>query len=108
MSTYGEDSGMPGIPIGLQEYYTMMPESNGDILLLAMPISTIFRNAITSPQHNLTFTVSDVVGFEQNDGNLAAGRMRIALFGSLERVQAHEEAACEKAYLKGEHQDHTL
>lgn len=79
----------------------MMPGSNGDILLLAMPISTIYRNAMTSPQHNMTFTVQDVVGFEQNNGNLAAGRMRIALFGSLERVQKEEEQAAEAAYLKG-------
>lgn len=36
------------------------------------------------------------------DGNLAAGRMRVALYGTLERVVGDEEVdKCHKAYLAG-------
>jgi hypothetical protein len=44
-------------------------------------------------------TVSDLYGL--GNGNLAAGRMRVALFGTLERVLPTEEEACKKAYLAG-------
>lgn len=48
----------------------------------------------------MTLTYSDIVGFEEEHGNLAAGRMRIALFGTLERAKDDEVEACEKAYLQ--------
>jgi hypothetical protein len=48
----------------------------------------------------MTLTISDTYGF--GDGNLAAGRMRVALFGSLERITDVEESKkCRKAYLQG-------
>lgn len=104
MSTYPESTmlgGMAGLPFGLQEYYSLYPGGNGDILLLAMPISTIYRNAMPPNPPNMTFTVSDLEGFIKEDGNLAAGRMRTAYFGSLERVPEHEVAICEETYLRG-------
>lgn len=37
------------------------------------------------------------------DGNLAAGRMRVALFGTIERVEGDKELAkCKEAYLEGQ------
>lgn len=65
-----------------------------------MPISKVFSNALPPNAPNITLTVSDLYGL--GDGNLAAGRQRIALFGSLERVQEEEEEGCRKAYLEGE------
>ncbi|KAL8290178.1 hypothetical protein RQP46_003117 [Phenoliferia psychrophenolica] len=98
MSTYQDDAdGLEGLPIGLQEYYAPFPDDSGDILLLAMPISKIFRNAIAPNPTNMTLTVADQYGL--GDGNLAAGRMRVALFGTLERVQDEEWDAAEAAYL---------
>ena len=113
----------------MQEYYAPYPESNGDILLLGMQIAKvrlppptspnatrppltsplappqIFRNALPPHAPNLTLTVSDTYGFVHSDrGNLAAGRQRVALFGSLEPV-AHEDEEeverCRRAYLAG-------
>lgn len=50
---------------------------------------------------NLTITINDMYGF--GDGNLAAGRMRVALFGTIERVEgAKEIETCKQAYLQGQ------
>lgn len=50
---------------------------------------------------NLTITINDMYGF--GDGNLAAGRMRVALFGTIERVEGEKEIAkCKEAYLQGQ------
>jgi len=39
-------------------------------------------------------------GFD--NGNLAAGRMRVALYGTLERIEdEHEAERCHQAYLAG-------
>lgn len=63
-----------------------------------MPIAKIYRNALPPNPPNMTLTVSDTFGF--GDGNLAAGRMRVALFGSLERVtDENESKRCLEAYL---------
>ncbi|GAA5938646.1 hypothetical protein JCM1841_004372 [Sporobolomyces salmonicolor] len=100
MSTSPADAQSPiaGLPFGLQEYYAPYPGSNGDVLLLAMPISTIYRNAMPPHKPNLTLTINDMYGF--GDGNLAAGRMRVALFGTLERVEGDDEIEqCKQAYL---------
>ncbi|TNY22083.1 pyridoxamine 5'-phosphate oxidase-domain-containing protein [Rhodotorula diobovata] len=100
MSVFPEDAQVPtpGLPFGLQEYYAEYPDSEGDILLLAMPIAAIYRNALPPNPPNLTLTVNDMWGF--GDGNLAAGRMRVALYGTLERVVGDEEVdKCHKAYL---------
>ena len=62
-----------------------------------MPISKIYHNALPPNKPNMTLTISDTYGF--GDGNLAAGRMRVALFGSLERVTDEKEAQkCLEAY----------
>ncbi|SCZ99236.1 BZ3500_MvSof-1268-A1-R1_Chr7-1g09443 [Microbotryum saponariae] len=102
MSNYPQDFEVPelrGLPIGLQEYYSLYPGSDGDLLLLVMPISKIFRNALPPNAPNMTMTVADLYGF--GTGNLAAGRMRIALFGTLELITDEEESAkCKKAYLE--------
>ncbi|SCV70721.1 BQ2448_3483 [Microbotryum intermedium] len=136
MSKYPQDFEPPelrGLPIGLQVRSTshnaiVYPGSDGDLLLLVMPISKvshtslcpshpitnsntwahpikpsfmsqIFRNALPPNVPNMTMTVSDLCGF--GTGNLAAGRMRIALFGSLEPITDDEESAkCKKAYLE--------
>lgn len=46
-------------------------------------------------------TINDVYGF--GDGILAAGRMRVALFGTLVRVEGEAEIQrCKEAYLEGE------
>jgi len=46
-------------------------------------------------------TINDMYGF--GDGNLAAGRMRVALYGTIERVEGEEEIEkCKQAYLEGE------
>lgn len=94
------DPDLAGLPIPLQEYYAQFPDDSGDILLLAMPISRVFSNALPPNPPNLTLTVSDLYGL--GDGNLAAGRQRVALFGSLERVKKEEVESCRKAYLEGE------
>jgi len=45
-------------------------------------------------------TINDMYGF--GDGNLAAGRMRVALYGTIERVEGEEEIEkCKQAYLEG-------
>lgn len=43
MSVFPEDAQVPtpGLPFGLQEYYAEYPDSEGDILLLAMPIAAV-------------------------------------------------------------------
>ncbi|GAA5854651.1 hypothetical protein JCM8547_004924 [Rhodosporidiobolus lusitaniae] len=101
MSVFPHDSQGPaaGLPFGLQEYYAHYPDSNGDLLLLAMPIAGIYRNALPPNPPNLTMTINDMYGF--GDGNLAAGRMRVALYGSIERVEGDEELEkCKNAYLE--------
>ncbi|GAA6046381.1 hypothetical protein JCM3770_004892 [Rhodotorula araucariae] len=101
MSVFPNDAQVPvpGLPFGLQEYYAEYPDSNGDLLLLAMPIAAIYRNALPPNPPNLTITVNDLWGF--GDGNLAAGRMRVALYGTIERVEGADELAkCKQAYLK--------
>ncbi|BGP54779.1 hypothetical protein JCM8202_003288 [Rhodotorula sphaerocarpa] len=100
MSQFPEDAQVPtpGLPFGLQEYYAHYPDSNGDLLMLAMPIAAIYRNALPPNAPNLTITINDMYGF--GDGNLAAGRMRVALFGTIERVEGGDEIArCKDAYL---------
>jgi len=65
----------------------------------------IFRNALPPSPPNLTLTVSDTYGF--GTGNLAAGRQRVALFGSLEPVplvDVDEVNKCREAYLAGKPQ----
>ncbi|GAA6004727.1 hypothetical protein JCM11491_002208 [Sporobolomyces phaffii] len=101
ISNYPHDADSPvaGLPFGLQEYYAPYPESNGDLLLLAMPIAAIYRNALPPNQPNLTMTINDMYGF--GDGNLAAGRMRVALYGTIERVDGDDEIEkCKQAYLR--------
>ncbi|BGP47174.1 hypothetical protein JCM10450v2_003026 [Rhodotorula kratochvilovae] len=101
MSVFPDDAQVPvpGLPFGLQEYYAEYPDSNGDLLLLAMPIAAIYRNALPPNPPNLTITINDLWGF--GDGNLAAGRMRVALYGTIERVEGDDELAkCKKAYLE--------
>ncbi|GAA5929789.1 hypothetical protein JCM10213_002785 [Rhodosporidiobolus nylandii] len=89
----------PGLPFGLQESYAPYPDSNGDLALLAMPIAGIYRNALPPNPPNLTITINDMYGF--GDGNLAAGRRRVALYGSIERVEGAEEIKkVEQAYLE--------
>jgi hypothetical protein len=43
MSVFPQDSTSPaaGLPFGLQEYYAQYPDSNGDLLFLAMPIAAV-------------------------------------------------------------------
>lgn len=42
MSKYDENAGeLANRPVGLQEYYARYPDDSGDLLLLAMPISTV-------------------------------------------------------------------
>ncbi|BGO90702.1 hypothetical protein JCM10020v2_002345 [Rhodotorula toruloides] len=101
MSVFPGDAQVPtpGLPFGLQEYYAHYPDSNGDLLLLAMPIAAIYRNALPPNAPNLTMTINDMYGF--GNGNLAAGRMRVALFGTLERVEGEKEIEkCRQAYLE--------
>ena len=52
----------------------------------------------------MTLTISDVYGF--GDGNLSAGRYRVALFGTIEAVPDANVADCKQAYLAGEHCSH--
>ncbi|KAK4055688.1 hypothetical protein OIV83_000234 [Microbotryomycetes sp. JL201] len=95
ISVYPEGAGdFEGLPIGLQEYYAPYPDSEGDLLLLGMPIATIFRNALPPNRANLTLSIADLEGI--GDGNLAAGRMRIALFGTLEPIPAEDRELNEK------------
>ncbi|GAA5955506.1 hypothetical protein JCM8115_006773 [Rhodotorula mucilaginosa] len=101
MSQFPSDADVPtpGLSFGLQEYYAPYPDSNGDLLMLAMPIAAIYRNALPPNPPNLTITINDMYGF--GDGNLAAGRMRVALFGTIERVEGEKEIAkCREAYLQ--------
>ncbi|GAA6042552.1 hypothetical protein JCM8097_004663 [Rhodosporidiobolus ruineniae] len=101
MSVFPDDDRLetPNLPFGLQEYYAHYPDSNGDLLFLAMPIASIYRNALPPNPPNLTITINDLYGF--GDGDLAAGRMRVALFGSIERVEGEDEIEkCRKAYLE--------
>ncbi|KAK4056597.1 hypothetical protein OIO90_002445 [Microbotryomycetes sp. JL221] len=83
------DKELAGLSIGLQEYYAPFPDSHGDLLLLGMPLATIFRNALPPHEPNLTMSIADLEGL--GDGNLSAGRMRVALFGSLEVVPYNED-----------------
>lgn len=70
MTTYKTDAeGLEGMPIGLQEYYAPFPDDSGDLLLLAMPISKVFRNAMAPYATNMTMTVSDLWGL--GDGQRA-------------------------------------
>ena len=60
----------------------------------------IYRNALPPNAPNLTMTINDMYGF--GNGNLAAGRMRVALYGTIERVEGEEEIEkCKQAYLHG-------
>ncbi|KAM0746336.1 hypothetical protein T439DRAFT_329787 [Meredithblackwellia eburnea MCA 4105] len=98
-STYKtNDQGLQGMALPLQEYYAEWPlDDSGDLLLLAMGISQIYRSALPPHESNMTITISDLYGL--GDGNLAAGRMRVALFGNLEPVTHEEVEVCKKAYL---------
>ncbi|KAJ7143569.1 pyridoxamine 5'-phosphate oxidase-domain-containing protein [Mycena crocata] len=104
MTTYPEgdkvgDTSMGSLPIGMQEYYAPFPGGDGDLLLLAMPIAKIFRNAMPPNAPNATITISDLYGL--GDGTLAAGRMRVALFGTVEPVtKESNQLACRTAYLE--------
>lgn len=48
MSVYKEGE-LAGRPVGLQEYYAQYPDDSGDLLVLAMPISTVRPHFATSP-----------------------------------------------------------
>ena len=64
------------------------------------PSPQIYRNALPPNPPNLTMTINDMYGF--GDGNLAAGRMRVALYGTIERVEGDQEIEkCKHAYLQG-------
>lgn len=90
-----------GEPIGLPEYYVSYPTpGSADLLLLALPISVIYRNALAPNNNSMTLTVSDSLGLSQNS-SISAGRMRLALFGEIERVTGVEEIErCKQAYLQ--------
>lgn len=51
MTTYQETTApfddLLGLPIGLLEYYTMHPDGSGDLILLAMPISSVSYYCLT-------------------------------------------------------------
>lgn len=108
MTTYGPGHPLEGRPVGLLEYYSLFPSSNtsdpsSDLLFLAMPISTNFHNALAS-NGDVSFEVADLYGLDK--GRLAAGKMRVVLFGKIERVAESEVAECTKVYLE-EHPDAT-
>jgi hypothetical protein len=69
-------------------------------IFLAMPIAKVFSNAMAPHRPNMTFTISDLAGL--GTGDLAAGRYRIALFGSLEAVPESEVKDVAAAYVRGE------
>lgn len=60
----------------------------------------IYSNALPPNPPNLTITIADLYGL--GDGNLAAGRMRVALFGWIEKLSGYKP--WESAYL-AEHPD---
>jgi hypothetical protein len=90
-----------GSSIGLPEYFAPFPSpsANGDLLLLVLPISTIYSNVLPpNVGKGMTMTVDD--SFGMGNGTMAAGRIRAALFGSLETVPQHDQDRCREAYLK--------
>lgn len=71
-----------------------------DLTLTCRLCPQIYRNALPPNPPNLTMTINDMYGF--GDGNLAAGRMRVALYGTIERVEGDQEIEkCKHAYLQG-------
>ncbi|EGG03459.1 uncharacterized protein MELLADRAFT_75319 [Melampsora larici-populina 98AG31] len=94
MSTYPEDhpqESLRGLAIGLQEYFA--PYHNGDLLLLALPISPIYKNIDQSSSLSATIAIKDELGqLQRNGSNWAANRRRITLFGTLMPVTDVMEA----------------
>lgn len=94
MSTYPEDhpqNSLRGLAIGLQEYFAPYP--NGDLLLLALPISPIYKNIDQSSSLSATIAIKDELGqLQRNGSNWAANRRRITLFGNLSPVTDVVEA----------------
>lgn len=107
MSTFPQDhadSSLQGLPIGLQEYFAPYP--NGDLLLLSLPISNIYHNIDTDPNHSATLSIKDELASIQRKSSLwSANWRRISLFGKLEPVSNTQEA---KELYESFHPDATL
>lgn len=98
------DESLQGLPIGLQEYFAPYP--NGDILLLALPISGIYHNINEDPEHSATIGIKDELAtLQRNGSHWAANRRRISVFGKVQPVTEWEEA---KALYERFHPDSRL
>ncbi|KAJ7143564.1 hypothetical protein C8R43DRAFT_1014557 [Mycena crocata] len=96
MTTYPEgdkvgDTSMGSLPIGMQEYYAPFPGGDGDLLLLAMPIAKIFRNAMPPNAPNATITISDLYGL--GDGTRPLWPVESV-------TEESNQLACRTAYLE--------
>ncbi|KAG0142014.1 hypothetical protein CROQUDRAFT_663089 [Cronartium quercuum f. sp. fusiforme G11] len=85
------DKSLRGQSIGLQEYFAPFP--NGDLLLLVLPISPIYKNIDRKHSHSATIAIKDELGLIQRNGSMwAANWRRISLFGQLDPIKNKKKA----------------
>ncbi|KNZ50245.1 hypothetical protein VP01_452g2 [Puccinia sorghi] len=81
ISTYGDDEpdeSLKSHPIGLQEYFAAYPD--GDLVLLVLPISPIYRNILMDARRRVTLAIKDELGTVQRGGmKWSANRRRQAV-----------------------------
>jgi hypothetical protein len=93
------DAPLQGLPIGGLEYFAPGPE--GDLYILAMPISKQISNVLGSRAHNATVAIKDEDAERRLGRFGATDRNRAVLFGSLERLHdAHDVKDAERAFAK--------
>ena len=93
------DAPLQGLPIGGLEYFAPGPE--GDLYILAMPISKQISNVLGSEAHNATVAIKDEDAERRLGRFGATDRNRAVLFGSLERLHdAHDVKDAERAFAK--------
>lgn len=83
------DPTLQGLPIGGLEYFA--PAENGDLYILAMPISKQIYNAISSEYHNATMAVKDEAAERKLGRWGATDRNRLTLFGNLAKIEDEAE-----------------
>jgi hypothetical protein len=78
--TYGNSMlcHLAGLPIGLQEYFAVTKE--GDLILLAMNIAPIYRNAFGTSGHNITISIKDEQSEREHGNKWVSDGLKFSLF----------------------------
>jgi len=101
ISSYADDEpddSLRSLPIGLQEYFAPYPD--GDLVLLVLPISPIYRNILGDSRRGVTLAIQDELGTIQRKGMMwSANRRRLSVMGRLSvLLSEREQREAQKLY----------